>query len=64
MKNTWLSLMLAVVVSAAGLAYEREEERKAKQAELDAACEVARQVKIIAVRPADLINRRHHCSAP
>ena len=50
MKNAWLLLMLAMVASAAGLAFETEEERKAKQAELDAVCEAARQVKIIATR--------------
>lgn len=50
MKNARLLLMLAMMVSAAGLAYETEEERKAKQAELDAACEAARQVEIIAAR--------------
>ena len=50
MKNAWLLFMLAMVVSAAGLAFETEEERQAKQAELDAICEAARQVKIIAVR--------------
>ena len=50
MKNARLLLMLAMVVSAAGLAYETEEERKAKQAELDATCEAARQVEIIAAR--------------
>ncbi len=50
MKKAWLLLMLAMVVSAAGLAIETEEERKAKQAELDAVCEAARQVKIIAAR--------------
>ncbi len=50
MKYAWLLLMLAMVVSAAGLAFETEEERKAKQAELDAVCEAARQVKIIATR--------------
>ena len=50
MKNAWLLLTLAMVASAAGLAFETEEERKAKQAELDAGCEAARQVKIIATR--------------
>ncbi len=50
MKNAWLLLMLAMVASAAGLAFETEEERKAKQAELEAVCEAARQVKIIATR--------------
>jgi len=50
MKNAWLLLMLAMVASAAGLAFETEEERKAKQAELDTVCEAARQVKIIATR--------------
>ena len=50
MKNAWLLLMFAMVASAAGLAFETEEERKAKQAELDAVCEAAREVKIIATR--------------
>ena len=50
MKNAWLFFMAAMVVSATGLAFETEEERQAKQAELDAICEAARQVKIIAVR--------------
>ncbi len=50
MKNAWWLLMLALVASAAGLAFETEEERKAKQAELDAVCEAARQEKIIAAR--------------
>ncbi len=50
MKKAWLLLMLAMAASAAGLAFETEAERKAKQAELDAVCEAARQVKIIAAR--------------
>ena len=55
MKKTWLLLMLAMVVSAAGLAIETEEERKAKQAELDAVCEAARQVKIIAANDTNIV---------
>ena len=55
MKNTCLlSMALAMVVSATVLADEMGKERDAKQAELDAACEVARQKKIILVR-AELI---------
>ncbi len=41
---------LLIAVSAAGLAAETAEERKAKQAELDAACEAARQEAIVAAR--------------
>jgi hypothetical protein len=43
-------LMLACAVASVGYAYESEEERRAKQAELDAACEAAREVKLAAVR--------------
>lgn len=43
-------LILAIAASAAGLASETEEERRAKQAELDAACERARQEKLLVVR--------------
>jgi hypothetical protein len=43
-------LALAFVVAPAGYAYESEEDRQAKQAELDAACEAAREVKLSAVR--------------
>ncbi len=51
MRNEWLLLMVsAMVVSVAGHAIETEEERKAKQAELDAICEEARQKKIIPLR--------------
>ena len=51
MKNACLLLMvLAIMSSATGLANESEKEREAKQAELDAACEVARQEKLILVR--------------
>ncbi len=51
MKNTWLLLMvLAMVASATSQAIETEEERKAKQAELDAVCEVARQKKLVPLR--------------
>ena len=51
MKNTWLLLMaLAMVASAIVQADELGKEREAKQAELDAAYEVARQKKLILVR--------------
>jgi hypothetical protein len=43
-------LMLACAIASVGYAYESEEERRAKQAELDAACEAAREVKLAAVR--------------
>ena len=48
--NCLLLVVLSMVVSAALLADDRE----AKQAELDAACEVARQKKLVQVR-AELI---------
>jgi hypothetical protein len=44
------TLMLAFVFASAGYAHESEEDRQAKQAELDAACEGAREVKLVAVR--------------
>ena len=47
-------MALAIAVSAAVLADELGKERDAKQAELDAACEVARQKKLILAR-AELI---------
>ena len=51
MKNACLLLMVVVMVSSnTGLADKAEKEREAKQAELDAACEVARQEKLILVR--------------
>ncbi len=51
MKNPWLLLMaLAMVFSAAVWADELGKERDAKQAELDAACEVARQKELVLVR--------------
>ena len=51
MKNTWLLLMvLAMVASATSQAIETEEDRKAKQTELDAVCEVARQKKLVPLR--------------
>ncbi len=51
MKNACLLLMVLVMVSSnTGLADKSEKEREAKQAELDAACEVARQEKLILVR--------------
>ena len=43
-------LMLACAFASVGYAYESEEERRARQAELDAACEAAREVKLAAVR--------------
>ena len=50
-KNACLLLIVLVIVSSnSGLADKSEEERKAKQAELDAACEVARQEKLVLVR--------------
>lgn len=51
MKNKYLLLtIMALLTSATGQAYETEEERKAKQAELDAICEEARQKKIVPLR--------------
>ncbi len=51
MKNTCLLLMaLAMVASASVQADKLGKERDAKQAELDAACEVARQKKLVLVR--------------
>ncbi len=51
MKNTWLLLIvLTMVPSATSQAIETEEEQKAKQAELDAVCEVARQKKLVPLR--------------
>ncbi len=51
MKNAWLLLMVsAMVVSVTGHAIETEEDRKAKQAELDAICEEARQKKLMPLR--------------
>ncbi len=51
MKNTSLLLMvLAMVASATVQADKLGKEREAKQTELDAACEVARQKKLILVR--------------
>ena len=51
MKNRWILLIVsAMVFPVAGYAVETEEERQAKQAELDAACEAARQEKIIVAR--------------
>ena len=43
-------MTLAMTVSALALADELGKERDAKQAELDAACEVARQKKLVLVR--------------
>ncbi len=43
-------MVLAMVGSATSQAIETEEERKAKQAELDAVCEVARQKKLVPLR--------------
>jgi hypothetical protein len=51
MKNKWILLVVsAIVFSVAGYAVETESERQAKQTELDAACEAARQEKIILAR--------------
>ncbi len=51
MKNKYLLIMaLSMMASAAVLADELGKERDAKQAELDAACEVARQTKLVLVR--------------
>ncbi len=51
MKNARLLLMvLAIVVLVSGQANENKDERKARQAELDAACEVARQKKLTPMR--------------
>ncbi len=55
MKRTCLLMMaLAMVVSVAALSGALGQDRDAKQAELDAACEVTRQKKLILVR-AELI---------
>lgn len=43
-------LILACAFASVGYAHESEEERRAMQAELDAACEAAREVKLAAVR--------------
>ncbi len=51
MKNACLLLMaLAMMVSTAVQADKLGKEREAKQAELDAACEVVRQKKLVLVR--------------
>ncbi len=51
MKNVCLMLMvLAMLASAAALADKLGKERDAKQAELNAACEAARQKKLVIVR--------------
>ena len=51
MEKTWILLIVsAMAVSVAGYAVETEGERQAKQAELDAACEAARQKKITVAR--------------
>jgi hypothetical protein len=48
MKRTYLLLMrLTIVILAVGHAVALGQEREAKQAELDAACEAARQESII-----------------
>lgn len=44
------TLLLAFIFASVGFTYESEEDRHAKQAELDAACEAAREVKLAAVR--------------
>lgn len=43
-------LILTCAFAPVGYAYESEEERRANQAQLDAACEAAREVKLAAVR--------------
>lgn len=43
-------LILACAFASVGYAYESEDERRARQAELDVACEAAREVKLAAVR--------------
>ena len=51
MKSRYLLLtVVAMLTSATGQAIETEEDRKAKQAELDAICEQARQRKIAPLR--------------
>ena len=51
MKNVYLLLMtLLMLASTAVLANKAEAEREAKQAELDAACEAARETKLAIVR--------------
>ena len=57
MKNSSLLLMaFAIVASAIVLADAFGQDRDAKQAELDAACEVARQKKLVEVR-AELVEQ-------
>jgi len=43
-------MVAGMVISVAGYAVETEAERQARQAELDAACEAARQKKIIVAK--------------
>jgi hypothetical protein len=51
MKKACLWLVVTVLAAfAAGRAADPEEERKAKLAELDAACEVAREEKLVPLR--------------
>ncbi len=51
MKKKWILLIVsAMVFSVAGYAVETEAERQAKQADLDAVCEAARQKEIIVAR--------------
>lgn len=50
MKTGWTIVLLAVLASGTALASETEEERKARQAELDAACEAAREKKLAEAR--------------
>jgi hypothetical protein len=45
----WL-IVLAILTAAAGAASATDQEQKAKQAELDAACEAARQEKLAPLR--------------
>ena len=51
MKKAMLLLMvLAMVASATGQVGDTEEQRRAKQAELDAVCEVAREKELVPLR--------------
>ncbi len=51
MKNRWVMLItLATLVSVTGHAIETEEDRRARQAELDAICEEARQRELAPLR--------------
>ena len=50
MKTGWVVVLLAMLASGTVPGAETEEDRKAKQAELDAACEAARQKKLVEAR--------------